>query len=118
MIVVDDLLLAPIRSVLWIFRELHNAAQEELANEAESITAELSNLYMRLETGKISEEEFAAEEKILLERLDRVRASGTDEEEEGGDEDEGRDEGEGGNEGEGQSVETGAAKRRTTAGAP
>jgi hypothetical protein len=105
-IVVDDLVLAPFRSVFWILREIHNAAQEELANEGESITAELSSLYMRLETGKISEEEFAAEEKILLERLDRVGASGTDEEDEGGDE------------GEDQSVETDAAKRRTTAGAP
>jgi hypothetical protein len=101
--VVDDLLLAPIRSVLWIFREIHNAAQEELADEAESITAELSNLYMRLETGKVSEEEFAAEEKILLERLDRAQASGSDEEEEGADND------------EGQSVETGSATRRSTA---
>jgi hypothetical protein len=31
---------------------------------------------MRLETGKLSEEEFAAEEKRLLERLDRIPRSG------------------------------------------
>jgi hypothetical protein len=73
MVLVDDLLMFPIRSVLWIIREIHNAAQEELANEADSITAELSNLYMRLDTGKISEEEFAAEEKTLLERLDKIQ---------------------------------------------
>jgi len=71
MVLVDDLLMFPIRSVLWIFREIHNAAQAELSTEADSITAELSNLYMRLETGKISEEEFAAEENTLLERLER-----------------------------------------------
>jgi len=59
--------------VLWIFREIHHAAQEELANESESITAELSQLYMMLETGKISEEEFAAGEGTLLERLDRIQ---------------------------------------------
>jgi hypothetical protein len=75
-VLLDDLLTFPIRSLLWIFREIHNAAQEELANESESITAELSNLYMRLETGRISEEEFAAEEKTLLERLDRLQARG------------------------------------------
>jgi hypothetical protein len=73
MVLVDDVLMFPIRSVLWIFREIHNAAQEELANETESITAELSGLYMMLETGKISEEEFAAEEKTLLDRLDRIQ---------------------------------------------
>jgi len=71
MVLVDDLLMFPIRSLFWVFREIRNAAQEELATEADSITAELSNLYMRLDTGKISEEEFAAEEKTLLERLER-----------------------------------------------
>jgi hypothetical protein len=76
MVLVDDLLMFPIRSLLWIFREIYNAGQEELANESESVTAELSNLYMQLETGKISEEEFAAEERTLLERLDRTQARG------------------------------------------
>ena len=73
MVLLDDLLKLPISSVLWIFREIHHAAQEELANESESITTELSQLYMRLETGKISEEEFAAGERTLLERLDRIQ---------------------------------------------
>jgi hypothetical protein len=87
MVLVDDLLTFPIRSLFWIFREIHNAAQEELANESESITAELSNLYMRLETGKISEEEFASEEKTLLDRLDRVQERGRGlQEEHGGEE--------------------------------
>jgi hypothetical protein len=87
MVLVDDLLMFPIRSVLWIFREIHNAAQEELATEADSITAELSNLYMRLETGKISEGEFTAEEKILLDSLDRMEKRGRGlEEEDGGEE--------------------------------
>ena len=76
MVLLDDLLTFPIRSLLWIFREIYNAAQEELANESDSITAELSDLYMRLETGKISEEVFAAEERTLLERLDSMQARG------------------------------------------
>ena len=29
MFVVDDLLMAPARGLLWIFREIHQAAQEE-----------------------------------------------------------------------------------------
>lgn len=87
MVFVDDLLMFPMRSVLWIFREIHHAAQEELATEAESITAELSNLYMRLETGRISEEEFAAEEKLLLDRLERTQKRRTSiQAEEGGEE--------------------------------
>jgi hypothetical protein len=87
MVLVDDLLLFPVHSLLWIFREIHNAAQQELANESESITAELSNLYMMLETGKISEEEFAGEEKTLLDRLDRMQKRGRGlQEEHGGEE--------------------------------
>ncbi|HEY5176409.1 MAG TPA: gas vesicle protein GvpG [Terriglobales bacterium] len=76
MFVVDDLLMAPAHGLFWIFREIHQAAQEELVTDAESITAELSALYMRLETGKLTEEEFGVEEKLLLERLDKIPRRG------------------------------------------
>jgi len=76
MFIVDDLLMAPAHGLLWIFQEIHRAAQEEMVSDAESITAELSALYMRLETGKVAEEEFAAEEKLLLERLDKIHKPG------------------------------------------
>jgi len=76
MLLVDDILLAPVHSLFWVFREIYNSAQETIATDAESITAELSALYMRLETGKITEEEFAAEEKRLLERLDELEKTG------------------------------------------
>jgi hypothetical protein len=73
MLIIDDILLSPVRSILWIFREMYNAAQEELVNEADSITAELSELYMMLETGKITESEFDNREKELLDRLDEIQ---------------------------------------------
>jgi hypothetical protein len=71
---VDDLLLSPIKGVLWVFKEIHDAAQQELAGEGEAITAALSELYMKLETGQITEAEFDAQEKVLLDRLDRLQA--------------------------------------------
>jgi hypothetical protein len=86
MLIIDDLLFFPVRSILWTFREIYNAAQEEQANEAEAITAELSDLYMMLETGKITEAEFDQREKELLDRLEEIQARGSlseDEEEEG-----------------------------------
>jgi hypothetical protein len=76
MFVVDDLLMAPARGLFWIFRQVQQAAQEEMVTDAESITAVLSALYMRLETGKLTEEEFAVEEKRLLERLDKIPRRG------------------------------------------
>jgi hypothetical protein len=74
MFLIDDLLLSPVKGVLWVFREIHDAAQKEQAGESESITAALSELYMRLETGQITEAEFDVQEKVLLDRLDRLQA--------------------------------------------
>ncbi|OGA47996.1 MAG: hypothetical protein A3F74_07085 [Betaproteobacteria bacterium RIFCSPLOWO2_12_FULL_62_58] len=82
MLLVDDLLLSPFTSLLWVFKEIHKAVQQEKAGEAEAVTRLLSELYMKLETGAITEEEFAAEEKQLLDRLDAIerRNQGGDEE--------------------------------------
>ncbi len=62
----------------------------------EAVTRSLSGLYVKLETGAITEEEFAAEEKQLLDRLDEIeRRNQSDNEQaddESGDEsDEGED---------------------------
>src|SRR3990172_3989804 len=72
MLLVDDLVLAPFTSLLWVFKEIHKAVQQERAGEAEGVTRSLSELYMKLETGAISEEQFAGEEKQLLDRLDEI----------------------------------------------
>lgn len=73
MFLVDDLLMSPVKGVLWVIKEIHKAAQQELAGEPEAITASLSELYMKLDTGQITEEEFSAQEKALLDRLDRLQ---------------------------------------------
>ncbi len=74
MFLIDDLLLSPAKGILWVFKEIHDAAEQELAGESEAITAALSELYMKLETGQITEAEFDAQEKGLLDRLDRLQA--------------------------------------------
>ena len=74
MFLVDDLLMSPVKGILWVFQEIHDAAQQEMAGESEAITATLSELYMKLETGQITETEFDAQEKVLLDRLDRLQA--------------------------------------------
>ncbi len=83
MFLVDDILLAPARGLFWIFKEIHHAVEEEQANEAEAITTKLSELYMMLETGQMTEAEFDAAEKALLDRLDAIkeRTAGGKEEE-------------------------------------
>jgi hypothetical protein len=73
MFLVDDILLAPVHGLLWVFKEIHHAVEEEQANEAEAITTKLSELYMMLETGQMTEAEFDAAEKALLDRLDAIK---------------------------------------------
>jgi len=72
MLLIDDILMAPFRSLLWIFREIHNAAEQEMANEAENLTAQLSELYLLLESGSISEEECDQKETEILDRLEEI----------------------------------------------
>lgn len=73
MLLVDDILLFPARGILWIFRAVSQAAEEELANQGEVLKTELRDLYMRLETGVISEDEYDIREKALLDRLENLR---------------------------------------------
>jgi len=58
-----------------MMRKIHEAAKEELENDSVQITAELSELHRTLETGAISEAQFDAREKELL---DRVRGQDED----------------------------------------
>ena len=77
MLIVDDILLLPARSIMFVFRQIHDAAQQEFENEAQAIQAELRDLYMMLETGRITEEDFDIREDELLDRLEEVQSHET-----------------------------------------
>ncbi|MCX4028913.1 gas vesicle protein GvpG [Endozoicomonas sp. SM1973] len=74
MFLIDDLLLAPYKGVKWIFKEIYRLTQEELESESEQITQALTELYRKLESGEIAEEQFDEEEQVLLDRLDEIEA--------------------------------------------
>ena len=78
MFLVDDIVMAPGSFLMWVMRKVHEAAQEELENDTARITAELSELHRKLETGAITETQFDAQEKELLDRLDRIRDQSED----------------------------------------
>ena len=73
MFIIDTLFLSPIYATVWAARQVQKAVAQEQAAEPDQITTALSELYMRLETGQITETEFAAGEKVLLDRLDRIQ---------------------------------------------
>jgi hypothetical protein len=72
MFLLDDLMLSPARLVLWVARQINDAAREELSGERQRLTAELSQLHAMLESGRLSEGEFDRLEKIVLDRLDAL----------------------------------------------
>ena len=91
MLLIDDLLFAPFRGLLWVVEKVHDVAQEEMAGEAEAITEELRQLYMMLESGQITEMQFDEQEQTLLDRLDAIQARGSDASEADEDEDSAED---------------------------
>jgi hypothetical protein len=76
MFLVDDILLAPFKGLVWVFEEIRDAADQERGAEADEITLELQRLYTTLESGKITEAEFDLKEAELLDRLDQIQESG------------------------------------------
>ncbi|QQR47028.1 gas vesicle protein GvpG [Myxococcus xanthus] len=75
MIILDDILMAPVRSIAWIFRSVHKAVEDEQAQEQTDLRTRLSDLYQELERGEITEEQFDEQESQLLDRLDALKAA-------------------------------------------
>ncbi len=95
MLLVDNILFSPVKGINWIFKKIHELAEEELSGEGDRIRESLTELYMQLETGEISEEEFELQEAVLLDRLDALDEEdnliGEEEDDEDEDEDEDED---------------------------
>ena len=65
------LLTAPFRGLLWVFEEVAKRAEQELYDE-DAVKAELTDLYMKLEAGSITEDEFGRQEAELVKRLEVI----------------------------------------------
>ena len=72
MFLIDDLLLAPIKGVVWLGRKINDVVEKELYDE-ERIKEKLMELQLRFEMEEISGEEYNKQEKELLSRLDAIR---------------------------------------------
>jgi len=72
MFLIDNILLAPVSGVMYVFREIQAAAEGEAVKNADSLRAQLAELYGMLESGRISSEQFDAKEKELLDQLDGI----------------------------------------------
>lgn len=72
-ILIDDILLAPVKGVVWIGKKVHDLALEELEDTPEKLKRELLDLQLMLEIGDITEVEYKKREKDILVRLNALK---------------------------------------------
>ena len=73
MFLIDDLIMSPATFLMWVIRQVQEAAEEELEQGSARITVELAELHQMLETGAIGEAEFDEREQVLLDRLEEIQ---------------------------------------------
>ena len=72
MFLIDDILLAPLRGLAAVCRQVQDAARQELDGQHKAALAALAELHKELESGRIEEEEFDVQEARLLEQLESI----------------------------------------------
>jgi len=70
---IDDILLFPVKGVIWIGKKIRDMALEELEDTPEKLQRELLDLQMALEAEQITEAEYQKKEKDILERLEALK---------------------------------------------
>ena len=71
MFLIDSILLAPLKGVMWMGEKLGDMAQKELSDKGR-IKEELMALQLRFEMDEINEEEYNKKECEILDRLDAI----------------------------------------------
>ena len=71
-IIIDSILLSPIKLTVWLAEKLKETAYNEMTDDSK-IHEELLELQMRFEMEEITEEEFEHQEQELLDRLENIR---------------------------------------------
>jgi len=77
MFLLDDILLMPIKGIMWLSNKINDVVEKETSDEG-SIKEKLMTLQFRFELDEITEEEYKEQEKELLQWLDAVIKSKED----------------------------------------
>jgi len=72
MFILDDILLAPLKGVVWLGKKINEVVEKEFSDEGR-IKEKLMESQMRFELDEISEKEYKKQEEELLARLDTIR---------------------------------------------
>lgn len=71
MFLIDDILLAPLKGVIWLGKKIDEVVEKELFDPGR-IKEKLMDLQFKFELDEISEKEYKKKEKELLARLDAI----------------------------------------------
>lgn len=71
MFLIDSILLAPLKGVIWMGQKLGDMAQKELSDKGR-IKEELMRLQLQFELDEISQAEYDQKENELFNRLDAI----------------------------------------------
>ena len=72
MFLIDDLLLAPLKGVIFLAEKINEVIEKETSDEG-SIKERLMSLQLKFEMDEISEEEYDEREDELLKLLENIR---------------------------------------------
>ena len=71
MFLLDDILLAPVNAVIWLTKQIKEAADREFSDEG-ALKQKLFDMELMLEMGQISDADFRRAESTILERLEMI----------------------------------------------
>jgi hypothetical protein len=71
MFLIDDILLAPVKGLVWLSAKINDVVEGETSDEGR-IKAQLMELQLRFELDDVNEEIYVRQEKELLERLNAI----------------------------------------------
>jgi hypothetical protein len=71
MFILDDILLSPLKGLIWVADKVDQAAAKELYGK-DNLKDKLMELQLRFELDEISEEEYTKQEGELLDRLSKA----------------------------------------------
>ena len=72
MFLLDDILLSPIKGLIWFGNKVNEIAEQEVSSEGR-MKEKLMELQLRFELDEINEEEYQKKEEEILHQLDTIR---------------------------------------------
>ena len=71
MFLLDDILLAPVKAIVWMGKKFNELADEELT-DGEALHRKLRELQLLYEMDEVSDEDYDRQEREILDRLEAI----------------------------------------------